>query len=318
MNALVNDNMLPFIISVACVNGQFTYSTCYAEAWMRATNGSEPTGAIGTYMSSINQSWNPPMDAQDEINDLLVGTASSGAKRTFGGLCYNGSSHMMDVYGGDGEDMFLTWHIFGDPSLRVMTDTPTALTVTHDANVDAFASTFEVTVDGVQGALAALYRDGVLYGSALTAPSGVATIDILAPLPENADVTVTVTSFNALTYVGSVHSGGAYVPVIFVDPLSFDESMPTDEVRVDTLSIDNVGDPLSNLHYNIEVVGSGSRAVFGYDGRMNTAVPTDAGSRAWLELTSPDGGESWAVGDEHDITWDSGGQTGFIKIEVLA
>ncbi|MFH1689847.1 MAG: C25 family cysteine peptidase [Candidatus Eisenbacteria bacterium] len=315
VNALVNDNMLPFIISVACVNGQFTYSTCYAEAWMRATNGTEPTGAIATYMSSINQSWNPPMDAQDEINDLLVGISSSGTRRTFGGLCYNGSGHMMDVYGADGEDMFLTWHIFGDPSLRVMTDSPTALTVTHDANVDAFASRFEVTIDGVEGALAALYHGGVLYGSALTAPSGIATIDILGPLPENTDVTVTVTSFNALTYVGSVHSGGAYVPIISVGPLFFDESMASDDVRVDTLAIDNVGDPLSNLHYDIEVVASGARVAFGYDGRTNTAVPIDADSRAWLEVTSPDGGESWAVGDEHDITWDSGGQTSFIKIE---
>ncbi|MFH1865617.1 MAG: C25 family cysteine peptidase [Candidatus Eisenbacteria bacterium] len=315
VNALTNDNMLPFIISVACVNGQFTYSTCYAEAWMRATNGTEPTGAIGTYMSSINQSWNPPMDAQDEIDDLLVGTSSSGIKRTFAGLCYNGSGHMMDVYGADGEDMFLTWHIFGDPSLRVRTDTPADLTVTHDASVDAFASTFEVTVDGVQGALAALYHAGVLYGSALTAPSGIATIDVLGPLPENTDVTVTVTSFNAITYIGSVHSGGAYVPVISVSPLSFDESMAPDEVRVDSLAIENVGDPLSNLHYDIEVVASGARRAFTHDARTNTAVRTDAGSRAWLELTSPDGGESWAVGDEHDITWNSGGQTGFIKVE---
>jgi len=104
INALTNDNMLPFIVSVACVNGQFTYSTCFAEAWMRATNGVEPTGAIATYMSSINQSWNPPMDAQDEIADLLVGTSSSGIKRSFGGLCYNGSGHMMDAYGSAGED----------------------------------------------------------------------------------------------------------------------------------------------------------------------------------------------------------------------
>jgi len=315
VNALVNDNMLPFIISVACVNGQFTYSTCFAEAWMRATNGVEPTGAIATYMSSINQSWNPPMDAQDEIADLLVGTSSYGIKRSFGGLCYNGSGHMMDDYGSAGEDMFLTWHIFGDPSLRVRTDTPEALAVIHDADIDAFASTFEVTVEGVHGALAALYHDGVLYGSALTAPSGVATIDLLPPLPENVDLTVTVTSFNALTYIGTVHSGGAYVPVISVDPMSFDESMAPDEVRVDTLTIDNIGDPLSVLHYDIEVVASGARVGSGRAVHLEEATRFDGESRAWLELLSPNGGESWAVGDEHDITWNSGGQIGFIKIE---
>jgi hypothetical protein len=269
-------------------------------------------------MSSINQSWNPPMDAQDEIADLLVGTSSYGSKRTFGGLCYNGSSHMMDVYGADGEDMFLTWHVFGDPSVRVMTDTPVALSVTHDANVDAFASTFDVTVEGVPGALCALYHDGTNYGSALTAASGVASIEILSPLPENEDITVTVTSFNAQTHVGSVHSGGAYVPVISVSPLFFDESIAPDEVVSDTLAIENVGDPLSNLHYSIEIVASGARVPSGYAGRVEVdeAVRYDGGSRAWLELLSPNGGEVLPIGTVHDITWSSGGQIGFVKLEL--
>ena len=315
VNALVNDNMLPFIVSVACVNGQFDGYTCFGEAWLRATNGAEPTGAIATYMSSINQDWNEPMDAQDEIADLLVGTSAGGVRRTFGGLCFNGGGHMLDEYGAAGEDDFLTWHIFGDPSLRVMTDTPVALTVTHDADIDAFALTFEVTVEGVQGALAALYDDGVLYGSALTAPNGVATIDVVAPLPENEDITVTVTSFNALTYIGAVHSGGAYVPVILVDPMSFDESMQPDDVRVDTLTIENIGDPLSVLHYDIEIVASGARSRAGRVVSIREATPFGNESRAWVHLLSPNGGESWAVGDEHDITWDSGGQIGFIRIE---
>ncbi|GAG31482.1 unnamed protein product, partial [marine sediment metagenome] len=64
IDGLTNDNMLPFIFDVACVNGQFNGYTCFAEAWMRATNGTEPTGAIGVYASSINQSWAPPMEAQ--------------------------------------------------------------------------------------------------------------------------------------------------------------------------------------------------------------------------------------------------------------
>jgi len=116
VNALVNDNMLPFICSVACVNGQFDGYTCFGEAWLRATNGSEPTGAVGAYMSSINQSWDPPMDAQDEFVDMYV----SESYFTLGTLLYAGCGHMMDEYGGGGVSMFDTWHIFGDPSLRVV------------------------------------------------------------------------------------------------------------------------------------------------------------------------------------------------------
>ena len=95
----------------------------------------------------------------------------------------------------------------------------------------------------------------------------------------------------------------------------FDESMLPDEVRIDTLAIENIGDPLSVLHYDIEVVASGSRAAAESYRGVTEAIRVDVKSRAWLTLLTPNGGESWAVGEEHDITWNSGGQLGFIKIE---
>ncbi|MCK4660441.1 MAG: hypothetical protein KAV82_13040 [Phycisphaerae bacterium] len=115
INALTNDNMLPFIFDVACVNGQFDGYTCFAETWLRATHGSEPTGAIGIYASSINQDWDPPMTAQDESVDLLVGESYF----SLGALCYAGSCKMMDLHSTSGANMFNTWHVFGDPSVRV-------------------------------------------------------------------------------------------------------------------------------------------------------------------------------------------------------
>jgi len=127
INALANDNLLPFIISVACVNGQFDGYTCFGEAWLRATNGSEPTGAVGAYMSSINQSWDPPMEGQDEFNIRYL----AGTYNTYGALCFAGSCSMMDDYGSGGVEMYDTWHIFGDPSLRIVGTTapPTGMKV---------------------------------------------------------------------------------------------------------------------------------------------------------------------------------------------
>ena len=72
VNNLTNMGMLPFIWAVACVNGNFTSNTCFAEAWMRAEHNDEPTGAVATLMSTINQSWNPPMCGQDEMVDIMV------------------------------------------------------------------------------------------------------------------------------------------------------------------------------------------------------------------------------------------------------
>lgn len=119
VNALVNRDQLPFVVSVACVNGEFEGNdTCFAESWLRASKDGRPTGAVAFYGSSINQSWNSPMQAQDEFNRMLADETEPW--HTYGGLCFASSVSMMDAYGGDGINMFNTWHIFGDPSLRIV------------------------------------------------------------------------------------------------------------------------------------------------------------------------------------------------------
>jgi len=122
VDALTNVGMHPWIVSVACINGEYHGPTCFAESWLRATHNGEPTGAVLAYMSSINQSWAPPMSAQDEIVDLLC--AESYTK--CGVLCMAGSCLMIDEYGSGGEDMMDTWIVFGDPTLCVVGTTEPA------------------------------------------------------------------------------------------------------------------------------------------------------------------------------------------------
>ncbi|UCH93219.1 MAG: PKD domain-containing protein [Candidatus Aminicenantes bacterium] len=119
VDGLVNEYELPFIVSVACVVGNFKNYTCFCEAWQRATNNGNPTGSVVHAGSTINQSWNPPMDAQDEMVDLLV--SESGPKRTFGGMFANGLFKMIDINGPGGESMADTWTCFGDPSVQLRT-----------------------------------------------------------------------------------------------------------------------------------------------------------------------------------------------------
>ena len=197
VNQLTNDNMLPFIVSVACVNGNFPNSTCFAEAWLRASNGSEPAGAVAMYASTVNQQWAPPMCGQDEITDLLVAEA----KRTFGGLCFNGSCQMMDEYGANGRTEFKNWTVFGDPSLRVRTAAPGSMAVSHDPSIQVDASSF--TVQAESGALVGLSQDGDYVGSAVANGSGMAVVTFSRNLVE-ADLDVVVTNFNRVTYTGTV------------------------------------------------------------------------------------------------------------------
>ncbi len=141
VNALTNENKLPFIFSVACVVGNFKNQTCFCESWLRATNNGNPTGGLVICGSTINQSWQPPMDAEDEFADLLIG---AGPKRSFGGIFVNGLFQMIDENGSGGEDMADTWTCFGDPSVQLRTpaspDGPSSGPAAPNANFTADAT----------------------------------------------------------------------------------------------------------------------------------------------------------------------------------
>ena len=100
VNALTNNNKLPFIFSVACLVGKYDYSSgdCFAETWMHATNGSNPTGAIGGFFSYISQPWIPPMWAQDEFVDILCELKNNNIKHTLGGVGMNSLFSIFDHY----------------------------------------------------------------------------------------------------------------------------------------------------------------------------------------------------------------------------
>ena len=243
VNNLVNDNMLPFIVSVACVNGQFNGYTCFAEAWTRATHNGVPTGAIAMWASSVNQSWAPPMYAQDEATDLLVAMTME----TFGGICFNGSNYMLEQTGDD--EMVDTWHIFGDPTVLLRTDNPAPITVNYPAAVFFNVASVDVEVVGVEGALCALYDNGTLYGSGYTDAGGNATINLIESLPIGGDVTLTVTAFNKEVFYGSISAASDLA--IITDPLPDTKDIINDyQVDCTIYSSAAIYDAETILHYD--------------------------------------------------------------------
>ena len=210
VNNLTNDFMLPHVISVGCVNGAFENTTCFGETWLRATNNNSgaPTGAVAFYAATVNQYWDEPMRAQDHAVDLLVGhnystNAPLDKKYSIGGLWYNGSCNMMDVYGQSGIDMFLTWIIFGDASLDVRSDTPAPISLSHSGSLFSDEGAYEVLTD-VPNALVALSENGTLLGSGYTDEFGDVVL-VLSFLPDiNSELTLTVTGYNRITAIESV------------------------------------------------------------------------------------------------------------------
>jgi hypothetical protein len=203
VNALVNDNMLPYILSVACVNGNFVNNTCFAEAWLRASNGDEPSGAVATIMSTINQSWDPPMHGQDAMVDILVESFSDNIKRTFGGVTVNGCFEMNDEYGSGGDEMTDTWTIFGDPSLMLYTKMPAVMNATYEPIIPIDANTFNVSTNATDGRAALSYNGQLLGVGYLN--NGNTVINLSEPLTSTMlELDLVIVGFNFEPHIATV------------------------------------------------------------------------------------------------------------------
>ena len=202
ITSLTNTNAYPFIWSVACVNGNFVANaTCFAEGWLRAGTPAAPKGALATIMSTINQSWDPPMEGQDAMVAILVESAAGNIKRTFGGVSMNGCMQMNDAYAAAGAEMTDTWTIFGDPSVMLFTDSPTDMITSHVSSTPI--GTTSITVNNnTPGALICLSKSGVILGTGIS--DGTSAV-IAIPAATAGVIDVTATAYNKMPYAGTIN-----------------------------------------------------------------------------------------------------------------
>ena len=224
VNALTNENKLPFIWSVACLVGKYDHSSdCFAEAWMNATNNNNPTGAIGTLMSYISQPWIPPMWAQDECVDILVESYSNNIKHTWGGTSINGLMGIFDHYSTSEQQAvgtYQAWIVYGDPSLMLRTKTPTSMSVTHTGTITPSDNSYSVSVSNGNGALATITDANHNILGRATVSNGSATISINGTLTAGTELTLCVFGYNKVTYLGtiSVNGGTQYTITATANP----------------------------------------------------------------------------------------------------
>ena len=127
VSALTNGSETPFIFSVACNVGDYDGYTCFAEVWLRKTNG----GAVAALMSTYSQPWVPPMLGQDYFNDLLTGgynystnpgngTNTDHGKEILGSIIANGMILWISESSTSSDILTMkNWTLFGDCALRV-------------------------------------------------------------------------------------------------------------------------------------------------------------------------------------------------------
>ncbi len=242
---LSNGHMTPWIIDVACLNGDFSNSECFAEAWMRAGDPEQPDGAVAMYSASTSTPWVPPCVMQAETVDLLVGDQAN----IIGSLYFHGIMKMMDTYPGDSQGVE-QYNIFGDCSLMVRTDTPTAPVMSH-SDVIALGSTVFPVDTGVRGAKVALYSDGQLHGVGYTDDTGHVDVQLDNPVLMAGEVMMTVTGYNLMTESTTLQ---AIVPVVVdIQPSSIPVGVAT-EVTV-TLADPPAAKDISNVTVTIEGYG---------------------------------------------------------------
>ncbi len=249
---LTNGDKLPFIISVACVNGAFHSGECFGEAWLKKDGG----GAVMALMATINQPWQPPMRGQDYMNDILTGgydydnnpgngTNTEEGRTFLGPVVVNGLILMYaESSGGSDLETIQTWTTFGDCSLQPRTIAPAELSLSSEVIISGVDFNTIVTSDGnpVEGAMVGLSQaDGGLFYNAITDENGEITIPHeLIP----GDAKLVVTAMNTQTIyldVVVISPEGAYL-VIEGFEMNTDDGMVVynSEVTMD-LNFENLG-----------------------------------------------------------------------------
>jgi hypothetical protein len=111
--------------------------------------------------STVDQYWDPPMQAQDESNAILAGMYPDNLKNTYGAIFTNGLYSMMENYDDtnstDGSDMADAWQYFGDPSIQMFTSYKDSLSVQNPCilSPNAINVSFQCSTMGADIAMAA-------------------------------------------------------------------------------------------------------------------------------------------------------------------
>ncbi|MCL2597265.1 MAG: C25 family cysteine peptidase, partial [Paludibacter sp.] len=290
VNNLTNGDKLPFIVSVACLNGAFHHSgDCFAEAWLKKQNG----GAVATLMSTILQPWDQPMRIQDYFYDILVGGfnynnysdqsgINTNEQRTFfGAIAINAFNlGLSEDPSTDCVQTVQTWTTFGDASLQVRTKQPDIIESSNNMIMSNIPYETTITANGnpVPNAMVSISQND-LYYSAITDENG--HVEIPNDL-EPGDVLLVVTAFNTTTIYQTISCIPMNNPYIIASndnttPLTYISSNSTVAVTLKniganatagmlnvTISCDDPQLTINNGTAQSEVIDAGESAVVNF------------------------------------------------------
>jgi len=191
--SLSNGYMMPMVTSITCGGGNFadySYDTCFGEAWLTAGSPSVPKGAIGFIGPSELDTKTPFNNANDL--GIYQGITQQGLLRC-GEMLLRGKMelynnypllHDMDGYNDSNDSDQFYFHIYnllGDPGLAIWTEQPEEIVLDFEELIPSFTNFIEVQISTnstqLDGFTVALTDDNNLLAVAKTNENGVALLN---------------------------------------------------------------------------------------------------------------------------------------------
>ncbi len=119
--------------------------------------------------------------------------------------------------------VFYEMNLLGDPALDIWTAQPQLFSPTFPDTVILGTSQIQIDV-GESGAHVSLADGNIIIGSALSNPSGIATIFLSEPIAIPGELTLSITAHNYYLYQGSIYAIAAEGPFIMMSDAEFDDT----------------------------------------------------------------------------------------------
>ena len=158
---LSNGDKLPVVFSINCHTGEFTLNSCFAETFMRKSNG----GAVGVVAASyysysgyndgfslglIDAIWSNPGVVPVFGNGGLYNPSVTSHSDivSMGDVVNQGLIREVQTWGGSISAIEYThelFHYFGDPAMRIWTEAPQTITATFNTTISCSDTALAVT-----------------------------------------------------------------------------------------------------------------------------------------------------------------------------
>ncbi|MEO0083985.1 MAG: C25 family cysteine peptidase [candidate division WOR-3 bacterium] len=218
-SGLNNGNKTPIVVSGTCATMSFSNSSYLGNEFVNAGSASNPKGAVAFWGTT---SVGSGIAAQR-------GAATVGFFKAIfeerisclGDAVRRGKLYLDSIY--NNQTRYQEWNLFGDPELNIWTDVPMRLSIDCETIIPCTPQTFTVYVHrgdiALPGALVCLMMDTIIYQTAYSNASGIASFTISPPTTGTMSVTATLHNYipyekNILVIPGNLDHDVGVVAII--------------------------------------------------------------------------------------------------------